>query len=137
LIGPAALGDGSGEGDVDGDVDGAEDAVDGVDFAVPDGVDLAVPVEVTVLGWVGGAPPEAVVVGNGAGLSEVGTEHAGAGLADAAFRPVERTTCTGSLRPPSCCAAVTPTRVTDWCMLLKIQRDSGAFAPFGYPFGSR
>jgi hypothetical protein len=120
---PAALGLGETVGD--------GDAVAGVvDFAEPDALGEAD----TALG----AGEVAVATGAAGGDGDVGTEHAAALLAAVdAPPPVESTTCTDSLRPLALSAAVTLTRLIGWCVLLKIQRDSGAFAPRGYPLGSR
>jgi hypothetical protein len=66
------------------------------------------------------------------GDGELGTPHRAA-----VFLPTDWTTCTDWFWPPPVCAAVTWVRLTGWWVLLKIQRDSGTFAPCGYPFGSR
>jgi len=120
LVEPDGLGEADGDGDADAelDADADEDAEED-----PEDLGVAEPV--------GGAPPEAVVVGSAAGLCERGPTH-GAALA----APDRIVICTGSVRPSAVISiAVTPTRLTGSCVSFMIQSASGALAPCWYPFG--
>ena len=114
LVAPVGLGLADGDADGEGEADAEAD---------PEG--LAGPdVE-------GSGDAEALTPGSGPALGERGDTHG-----EALAVPDSAVTCTGSARPSRVtCAAVTPTRLTGSWPSLKTQNDSGALAPFGYPFG--
>src|SRR6266545_532968 len=129
---PAALGLGDAEGDGDSDADplagdradgDAEDRADA--GAEPDPAGLGEPPNVD-----DGPPSTSVGLGGTPVPGEVGTAQ---GAATAL--PADWTTWTGAECPSLICAAVTPARVIGSRVLLKIQKDSGAAPPWGYPLG--